>query len=177
MGDALNHSAISTSLVQVVNLATALIAAGGGERALGAALIGINALSILLALAAWLTSIINWRVNTEVLLEAMKRHEETKKNDAINPLRLPSLEKSAKVHHSDEEDDELSAWQRAKASCMAAFSDSRATAEFLEYDETASLVFFAGERLRDLEARGKDNDAEALKARSRCLPVFAFPYR
>ncbi len=123
VGDALNHSAISTSLVQVVNLSTALIAGGGGERALGAALIGINALSILLGLAAWLTSVINWRVNTEVLLEAMKRQEATKKNDELNPLRLPSMNVAA---DADLSKDETSKWRRAQAYFLASISDARA---------------------------------------------------
>ena len=163
VGDALNHSAISTSLVQVVNLATALIAGGGGQRALGAALIGINALSILISLAAWLTSIINWRVNTMVLLEAMKHHDRTKKLDQVNPMR-PSTEPTA----DDDDANDTSAetkWKRAQAYCMSAMLDSRATAEYLSYEETSKVVQFAGERLRDLEARGKTNDAEALRVR------------
>lgn len=41
---------ISTSAVQVVNLGTALLAAGGGQSALGAALVGINLTNLLLNL-------------------------------------------------------------------------------------------------------------------------------
>ena len=167
VGDALNHSAISSSLVQVVNLATALISGGGGQRALGAALIGINALSMLISLAAWLTSIINWRVNTMVLMEAMKRHEMTKRNDEVNPLRLPN---GPTAKAAEEEEDEATTVaktkkMRLKACWTAYMSDSESAAEYLNYDETMQLVEFGGERLRDLEFRGKTNDAEALKVR------------
>ena len=161
VGDALNHSAISSSLVQVVNLATALIAGGGGQRALGAALIGINALSILISLAAWLTSIINWRVNTMVLFEAMRHHDRTKKLDEVNPMQLLTKPESDDVDSKDIGAE--TRWKRMKVYCTSAMLDSRATAEFLNYDETSKVVQFAGERLRDLEARGKTNDAEALK--------------
>jgi hypothetical protein len=151
VADALNHTAISTSLVQIVNLASALLAAGGGARALGVALIGINCCNILLALAAWLTCAICWSVNTKLLLEIADRHEA--KRTGVDAAALRDKRKRGCCGWLD-------------AAVTAASDGGRSSAENLELEDTIQLVLSAGAQVRLLEARGKLNDAAALKVRA-----------
>lgn len=57
-GGLVSHTRLAPcSAVQIVNLASALLAGGAGEASLGAALVGVNLVNLTMNLAAWLTCV------------------------------------------------------------------------------------------------------------------------
>ena len=182
--DALNATAIANSLVQAVNLAATLAAQGGGENALGVALIGINCLNILLSLAAWLTSVRRWRVNTSLLLQVTELRRETaakleaKENDGgdaseeeeepptpVSPASASSASPRSK-NNSMLTVGRTESTRRARISAAISsyMAGDMAPIEDLEYDELLALMRAAGEWTAGLRAKGRMNDCAELRS-------------
>jgi len=179
VGDALNMTAISANVVQAVSLGVALAAGGNGETALGFALIGFNLLNLVLAMAAWFTCVVTWRVTTQLLLDmaqAEKEEEdvherECELHDSPHALAAATAAEAAAAEAREARETPASPQAPAPVSKLeklcAAFNaaafDAQAHAEYLSYDDVVRVLHAAGERVLQLTAAGRLEDAIALK--------------